>query len=47
MSALLCDKVAVPDLDLPKLNINFSEVAGETVNLSFIQSCVVTVFIVV
>ena len=30
MSALLCDKVAVPDLDLPKLDINFREVAGET-----------------
>ena len=32
MSVLLCDKVAVPDLDLPKLDINFREVAGETVN---------------
>ena len=29
-NALLCDKVHIPDLDLPKLDINFKRVQGET-----------------
>ena len=40
MSALLCEKVHVPPLDLPKLDLNFNEVPNATDECLFTQKSV-------